>query len=193
MTYRVCHPKTSEAFLRCIDVLYRGAQDVPDSPDKRDALGKRPLVLAWLAKATVETLHSCAPPQEPRVYDWEQLIAAATDREDRGKAFQFATRVREAWNDVLTYESECAARVLEVMRAWTWAIDGAKRARAEGMSDAQVAEHEEHALRCRVFLDEMWGIRIAAPPDAHAAARVAVRLTRRYDLMPRNVREWSPE
>lgn len=191
--FRRVNPKTSEAFVACIATLYRGARVEPDGPAKDDALAKRPLALAWLAAQTVGTLSSCLPPADPRTWDWEGLLAAASDREDRAGAYRAQTSFREAWNAVLEHESECAARVLEVMRAWLWAVEGASHVRAQEGDSERAAQHDEHAIRCRVFLSEQWGIRLAEPPPMHQAPRIAARLTRRYDLMPRNVREWSPE
>jgi hypothetical protein len=175
--YTVASPKTAEIFTECIACL----QD----PMRAE---RHPLAKAWLAGKTVQTLSSCVPPAEPRSWDWEGLLSAASDRDDRAAATRAQTNFREAWNDILEHESECAARVLEVLRAWLWAIEG-----AAVTSGAPKAQHEEHAVRCRQFLVEVWDIRLAEPPELHAASRVATRLTRRYDLMPRNVREWWPE
>lgn len=175
--YIVAHPKTAEAFTECIACI--------QNPSRAQ---RHPIAKAWLAQKTVQTLSSCLPPTEPRSWDWDGLLAACNNSEKRDAQLRAQTNLREAWNAILEHESECAARVLEVMRAWLWAIEGA------AVTDGpQRAQHEEHALRCKVFLSEQWHIRIAEPPGLHDASRIAVRLTRRYDLMPRHVREWSPE
>jgi hypothetical protein len=78
-------------------------------------------------------------------------------------------------------EAQAAASVCVLLRAWRELLN---------LCGEEREQYEPIARRLRVYLARHWSIRLAEPPKLGDCDRVASRLTRRYDLLPRDARAW---
>lgn len=132
------------------------------------------LIAHWIS----ESVTDMRPPQWPQPFTsswhpWVEILAksdcAPVDLE----------RYRRFWCAVTEGECVAAGNVATLLRAWRDMLDLA----------ADVPERQHAVDKIRRQLEYAWSIKLAAPPR-HAHIEVAAqRLTRRYDLLPREARE----
>lgn len=84
-------------------------------------------------------------------------------------------------DDVTRCEFVAAGSVATLLRAWRDMVD--------------LGETDEYDSMCRAIwhaLRVSWRIKLEEPPTHQHIAAISTRLTRRYDLLPRHVREVMP-